>query len=339
MAASRRVPATTARSSSTNIRRSCWPASSSTRRPTRTSPASACRAPPTFERSVRSNFKDRTVAVNVRGELNGGGKLNDDVKNWGGRASISYIDRITPELGFAVGLAYLNSPSSNRHTKGYNYETFCCGSGADGFRPGRRAGRDIPDRPGSLRLFAQQQASRRDRHPRMGAERSRPHDPRPLLFALQAARDDARRAMVLERLGRRRRPSPTSSRKTVAATELAVTGTANGVAPQLRNDYNKRDDWLFSAGLNNEFKISDQLSLLTDLSYSRNKRDGEVVGNLRRLRLLRHVRADAERQSRVRFDQLGHRRQRLPAISARPGLCRCQPGFAGRSRALGRLGP
>ena len=58
----------------------------------------------------------------------------------------------------------------------------------------------------------------------------------------------------------------------MAGTELAISGTANGVAPQLRNDYNKRDDWLFSAGLNNEFKISDQLSLLTDLSYSRNKR-------------------------------------------------------------------
>ncbi|HEX7930501.1 MAG TPA: TonB-dependent receptor plug domain-containing protein, partial [Sphingomicrobium sp.] len=56
-------------------------------------------------RTVRPlNFKERTVAVNVRGELNGGGKLNDDVKNWGGRASVSYIDKITPEFGIALGV-------------------------------------------------------------------------------------------------------------------------------------------------------------------------------------------------------------------------------------------
>ena len=60
-------------------------------------------------------------------------------------------------------------------------------------------------------------------------------------------------------------------------TPVAVVGVANGVAPQLRNDYNTRDDWLFSAGLNNEFKITDELSLLTDLSYSRNKRKESVT--------------------------------------------------------------
>src|SRR5688572_11587507 len=60
-------------------------------------------------------------------------------------------------------------------------------------------------------------------------------------------------------------------------TELAVTGTAHGVAPQLRNDLNKRDDWLFSAGLNNEFEFTDELSLLADLSYSRNKREESVT--------------------------------------------------------------
>jgi iron complex outermembrane recepter protein len=79
-------------------------------------------------RTVRPlTFKERTIAVNVRGEVNEGGRLNKDVKNWGGRASASYIDKLTPDLGIAVGVAYLNSPSSNRHSKAYGYETFCCG--------------------------------------------------------------------------------------------------------------------------------------------------------------------------------------------------------------------
>ncbi len=46
-------------------------------------------------------------------------------------------------------------------------------------------------------------------------------------------------------------------------------------------DYNPRTDHLFSAGLNNEFGITDQLKFITDLSYSQNKRtDGitEIYG-------------------------------------------------------------
>ena len=168
-------------------------------------------------RTVRPlNFKKRTVAVNVRGEINGGGKLNDDVKNWGGRASISYIDKITPELGFAVGVAYLNSPSSNRHTKGYNYETFCCGR-RQMISPVGAQDCDLPDRPGSLRLFAQQQAPRGDRHPRVGAER--PRSTRSSTSIIRAS-SSARRCAARngsQRLGRHRKPSPMSSRKTVAA--------------------------------------------------------------------------------------------------------------------------
>jgi iron complex outermembrane receptor protein len=65
-------------------------------------------------------------------------------------------------------------------------------------------------------------------------------------------------------------------------------GTATNVAPQLRNDYNTRDDWLFSAGLNNEFKFTDELSLLADLSYSSNKRKSRASPRPTRLWLLRH---------------------------------------------------
>ena len=71
------------------------------------------------------------MAVNVRGEHNGGDKLNDDVKQLG-RSRVDQLHRqYHAGVGFAVGLAYLDSPSSNRHTKGYNYETFCCGQEHD----------------------------------------------------------------------------------------------------------------------------------------------------------------------------------------------------------------
>jgi iron complex outermembrane receptor protein len=46
-----------------------------------------------------------------------------------------------------------------------------------------------------------------------------------------------------------------------------------GVVPQLRWDDNKRVDHLFSAGLNNDFRLAEHTHLLADLSYSSNKRD------------------------------------------------------------------
>ncbi|MFN7109440.1 MAG: TonB-dependent receptor plug domain-containing protein, partial [Brevundimonas sp.] len=44
-------------------------------------------------RTVRPlEFGTRALAVNMRGEMTEGDKLNDDVRNYGGRFSISYID-------------------------------------------------------------------------------------------------------------------------------------------------------------------------------------------------------------------------------------------------------
>ena len=45
----------------------------------------------------------------------------------------------------------------------------------------------------------------------------------------------------------------------------------------LRNDDNKRTDHLFSAGLNNEFRLADRTHLYADLSYSANKRDETYI--------------------------------------------------------------
>ena len=63
----------------------------------------------------------------------------------------------------------------------------------------------------------------------------------------------------------------------VGGTLVALAGTNTGVAPQLRNDYNTRDDELFSAGLNGEFDMTDRLSFIADLSYSSNKRDESIT--------------------------------------------------------------
>lgn len=227
-------------------------------------------------RTVRPlTFNDRVIAVNVRGEVNSGGKLNDDVKNWGGRASISYIDKITPELGIALGLAYLDSPSSNRHTKGYNYETFAWGQE---MRIEPPEARDATFLTGQ-EIFAYSRNNKRAAA--IGILEWEPsdrlHSILDLYYSRFKQRETMRGAQWFSNVWADDQTFTNVATDDRGGTKLAVSGTANGVAPQLRNDYNKRDDWLFSAGLNNEYKFTDQLSLLADLSYSRNKRIESVV--------------------------------------------------------------
>lgn len=80
-------------------------------------------------RTVRPlEFGKQAIALNLRGELNSGGRLNKDVRNWGWRGSASWIGQSEDgTVGWALGYAHLDSPSQNRHVKAYNYETFCCG--------------------------------------------------------------------------------------------------------------------------------------------------------------------------------------------------------------------
>src|SRR5690606_5509830 len=46
---------------------------------------------------------------------------------------------------------------------------------------------------------------------------------------------------------------------------------------QLRNDFNTRDDELFSAGLNNAFQLDDRTRFDADLSYSTNRRREQIL--------------------------------------------------------------
>jgi len=227
-------------------------------------------------RTVRPlSFKNRTIAVNLRGELNEDGNLNAEINDLGTRASISYIDRITPELGFAIGVAYLDSPSTSRRTKAYNYETFCCG----------QEQRITPvDAQDASFLTGQEVFAFSRNNKRLAAigilewePSDRVHSILDLYYSRFKQREVMRGAQWFSNVWADDQTFTDVVTEDRDGTELAVTGTANGVAPILRNDLNKRDDWLFSAGLNNEFELTDELSLLSDLSYSRNKRIESVT--------------------------------------------------------------
>jgi hypothetical protein len=88
-------------------------------------------------------FGTRAVAVNMRGEMIEDDALNDDVRNYGGRFSISYIDQLADgTLGVALGYAHLDSPSQNKHTRPMATRLSAA-----------RANRAHPARPALLTLF------------------------------------------------------------------------------------------------------------------------------------------------------------------------------------------
>jgi len=227
-------------------------------------------------------FPDRTIALNVRGEVNTNPQLNHDVKKWGGRASASYIDHITPELGIALGVAYLNSPSSTKHTSVYNYEQFCpngedwCTFLRDQISPDSA---DLAFFPTGQEIFSISRTNKRlagiailEWEPS-----DKVHTILDLYYSRFKQRETKRGAQWFDNLW------VDNTNYTDVQTEdrdgvlVATRGTATNIAPQLRNDYNTRDDWLFSAGLNGEFKIVDQLKFIGDLSYSSNKRVESVT--------------------------------------------------------------
>ena len=234
-------------------------------------------------RTVRPlTFKNRTVAVNIRGELNEDGNLNAEINDIGARASISYIDKITPELGFAVGVAYLDSPSTNRHTKAYGYEGFdndCFFDDVQGDEPPEEDcyspanPRITPSARQALFLTGQEVFAYSRNNKRIAAigilewePSDRVHSILDLYYSRFKQREVMRGAQWFSNVWADAQTFTGVETEDVGGTEISVRGTANGVAPQLRNDLNKRDDWLFAAGLNNEFKFTDELSLVTDLS-------------------------------------------------------------------------
>lgn len=228
-------------------------------------------------RTVRPlEYGKTAIALNLRGELNTGGKLNDDVRNWGWRGSASWIGQNEDgTLGWALGYAHLDSPTQTRHTKLYNYETFCCGidgniSPADARTSSFVTGQEV---------FATSRENKRDAM--IGILEFQPsdaiHSTLDLYYSRFKQREVMRGAQWFSNVWADSQTFTNVGTTMVGGTSVGVTGTTNGVAPQLRNDYNTRDDKLFSVGWNNELALGESTKLVADLSYSRNKRDESIT--------------------------------------------------------------
>ncbi len=228
-------------------------------------------------RTVRPlTYGKRTISMNLRGEMEGDAKLNADVKKWGWRGSLSYIDQNADgTLGWAVGFAHLDSPSQTKHYKAYNYETFCCGQQNRITPVASQGGTFLTGQE----IFATSKENKRDAA--IGILEWQPsdsvHSTLDLYYSRFKQREVMRGAQWFSNVWADAQTFTNVATTPVGGTNLATSGTANGVGTILRNDYNTRDDELFAVGLNNEFKLDDRTRFIADLSYSRNKRDESIT--------------------------------------------------------------
>ncbi|HBK92702.1 MAG TPA: TonB-dependent receptor [Parvularcula sp.] len=224
-------------------------------------------------RTVRPlDYEDRTIAMNVRGSFVDGGKLNDDVNRIGTRGTISYIDQFADDtIGVALGYAYLDAPSQNKHFKAYSYEAF-------GFAV-------TPDSADSALLVNGQEVfafSRENkRHAAIGiiewAPGEKLHATADLYYSRFKQRETMRGAQWFSNGwadGATFTDVQTIDR---GGSLFATDGTLNNGVPIIRNDFNKRKDELFSGGLNAEYEATDRLKFIADFSYSNNDRDEQVL--------------------------------------------------------------
>jgi iron complex outermembrane recepter protein len=203
----------------------------------------------------------RIVAANLRGEKNSLGKLNADSDDQGYRFNFSYVDQfLNKTLGIALGYAHIDSPSQAQRWESWGYPENAQGIGI----------------LGGGKQYVDSTLSKRDGL--MGVIQWRPSDSFESMVDLYYSKFEQQtisRGMEagLEWSGAQRVPGS----ELLNGSSLVAGATYTGVNPVIRNDKNTRDDDLVAFGWNNKFRVTDNLTLIGDLSYSRAERNEEIL--------------------------------------------------------------
>jgi iron complex outermembrane receptor protein len=219
-------------------------------------------------RTIRPlDYGKTAIALNLRGELDSGGGRNSEMSKYGWRGSASYIGQNKDgTVGWLLGYAHLDAPGHIDHTKNWFYEPGILGDGSMFILGGQEA-------------FATTSRDIRDGF--MGTLELKPSDSVHSVLDLYYSRFKQHTVMH----GAEWYSDAWTGETTFSNLQsenrggnlFAVAGHVDGTNLILRNDDNKRTDHLFSAGLNNDFRLSDHTHLNADLSYSSNKRDETYI--------------------------------------------------------------
>lgn len=221
-------------------------------------------------RTIRPlEYGKRAIALNLRGQLDSGGGRNGDFSKWGWRGSASYIDQNSSgTLGWMIGYARLDAPGHGDHTKNWFYDNYA------GLLPA-----------GTPYILSGQEAiatnSRDVRDGVTGTVEWKPSDSVHSVFDLYYSRFKQhtvnRGAEWFSDAWADGTTYSSLQTQTRDGNSFAVSGHVDNVVPILMYQDNRRTDHLFAAGLNNDFKLADRTHLITDLSYSSNKRNETYI--------------------------------------------------------------
>ncbi len=223
-------------------------------------------------RTIRPlEYGKRAIALNLRGQMDEGGGRNDDFSKYGWRGSASYIDQNkSGTLGWMMSYAHLDAPSHTNETKNWFY--------TDAANYG-----DQPDLFGVQVLSGYEIRATNGRDIRDGVTGTlewKPSDAVHSVLDLYYSRfkqDTTTRGIEGPTAGQAWTGDPTTfsnvQTKNIGGAPFEISDHVNNAVPGIRWDEATRVDHLFSAGLNNDFRIAEHTHLLADLSYSSNKRD------------------------------------------------------------------
>lgn len=198
------------------------------------------------------NFPGRAIAANARLDQH---RLSGEKEN-GNRFSLSYIDQYADNtIGLALGYARLNNPSQGHQFEAWGYPDGVLGGG---------------------KLYDFENDNQRDGF--MAALEYRPSDSYSTILDLYYSKFDKEEfkrgmefGLVWGSAG-----NPVSSTVN-PATGTTVAGRWNNFDPVIRNDFNGAQDDLLAIGWNQEFTLSEDWKLSTDLSYSDAKREERIL--------------------------------------------------------------
>lgn len=209
-------------------------------------------------------YGKRTIALNIRGQLDEDGGRNADFSKWGGRGSIAYIDQnASGTLGWEIGYAYLDASSHVDETKNWFYDNY----------------------GGSTYLLSGQEAlatnSRDQRHGVMATLEWEPsdavHTTLDLYYSHFKQKSVRRGAEWFSDQWADNGTFSNTQTATIDGNEFGVAGHFENAAPIVYANSHRREDDLFSIGWNGEFKMDDSTRFTADVSYSSNKRDERDV--------------------------------------------------------------
>ncbi|MET0535664.1 MAG: TonB-dependent receptor [Steroidobacter sp.] len=218
---------------------------------------------------------ERRVVFGATGEYNSLGDVSADAESKGYRASASYVDQFADDkLGVAFGVARLNSPFQEEHSKEWWWaNTDLWGTPQSG-KPA-----DAIALQGSEAWVKSRDLTRDGA---IGVLEFKPNDLyRSSLdvYYSKFTQDEVMHGAMWtnDPFWNGNSVSYANTRtESFAGQQVVVSGELNGVQPVVRNDDNDRDDKLYSAGWVNTFTL-DAWTLDLDLSYSKAEREQSTL--------------------------------------------------------------